>query len=205
MPSISAAFFSPIASAEAARLAAADTRAAFPVGATITASYRYQVGRDGALVLLQTQITTTAPEDNASDAQQQPPRRNLREGLAEKHPALTQLARPKPSLSPSEELAVFADGEDAPSTPLATSVSLAQLSIQTPSSALLTQAKAEASDEHGQAVEAQLLTPEGDPLRVRHDSLLANIQARAQFAVAGLYARNHAIAYTATPLAQLAA
>ncbi|MFZ4540340.1 MAG: hypothetical protein ACOYNL_00840 [Rickettsiales bacterium] len=211
-----------MASAEAVRIAAAERGAEeivaaqlrqaaeqskFTVGATITARYQYKVGPDGSLVPQQTQVTTTAPEDETTRNQPRRSRDSLRESLEDRRPRFTDLAKPKPELSPTEELALFAAEQEGtehhPITPLP--AQLAQLAGQTPPVQVLTVITAEASDENGDAVEAELLTPEGEPIRVQNEPVISSFTARAQFAVAGLYARNNDVVYNVTPLAQLAA
>jgi hypothetical protein len=190
----------------AAQLKQATEQGKFAVGATITARYQYKVGPDGALVPTQTQITTSGPEDALQSNAGRRNRQALREGLAERRPSLVDLAKPKAELSPAAESEIFAgvagEAAIAANTLRAT---LAALVNQTPAADSLVEAKAEVRDENGEAVNATLLAPNGEPIRVRNEALLGNYAARAQFAVAGLYARNSDTVYSAQPITQFAA
>jgi hypothetical protein len=215
-PSVSFA----VSPADAARIAAAERGAeeivgnqlrqaaeqkGFPVGSTITARYQYQVGPDGGLIPLQTQITTTAPEEFARKAGRNG-RQSLREGLEDRRPSFADLAKPKPELSPTAESEIFAGlADEAAIAAGYLRATLAALVSQSAKAANVTAAKAEVRDEAGEAVDAQLLAPNGEPIRVRNEALLGNYAARAQFAVAGLYARNSDTVYSVKPIELLAA
>jgi hypothetical protein len=210
-----------LSAAEAARVAAAERvaedvvanqlkqaaqQATFAVGSTITARYQYKVGADGALVPTQTQITTTGPEDALQSNVGRRNRQALREGLDERRPSFADFAKPKPELSPTAETDIFAGVADEAAVAATTlRATLAALVNQTPASDRLVEANAEVSDETGAAVAATLLAPSGEPMRVRNEALLGNYAARAQFAVAGLYARNSDTVYSVQPITQLAA
>ena len=223
MTAINPALNFTFASAEAFRLAAAERgaeelvasqlrqaaeQAKFSVGTTITARYQYQVGVDGALVPIQTQITTDAPQ-NSRDALAQGrrnPRQPLRREDQERPPSFKDLSKPKPDLSPTDELVIFANPDEAaPAQPTLVPTTSLRFADQAPSIAILTQATAVASDENGDAVEAELFKPDGEKLLVRNEALLGNTAARAQFSVATLYARNYDITYKVMTTAQLAA
>lgn len=163
--------------------------AAFVAGTTITARYQYRVAADGSLVPLQTQITTDAP----ADAGRVGDRRNGRapsRNNGERLPTLANLLRPRANLSPSDEVALFAVRDNAVQ---AREVAIQQSQAVTASITRL----AQASDENGDAVEAEVIT-----LRSRGEDIR---QQRAQVSVAGLYARNNDIVYNVTPISRLAA
>ena len=206
-------------SAEAARIAAAERQSAemvanqlrqtgeqkgFPIGSTVTARYQYQVGPDGALIPVQTQTTTTAPDESSRKANRNG-RQGLRDGLADRRPSFSDLAKPKPELSPTDEIELFSGQTDTASVVTALRASLTKLANQTPPTVTLAQATAEARDENGEAVDAELLTPEGEPILVRNEALLGDFTARAKFAVAGLYARNSNTVYSVPPITRFAA
>lgn len=188
----------------ASQLRQAASATDFAVGTTITARYKYKVAEDGSLIPIQTQITTSSAEDATRAPSRRSQRNALREDDDRRQPRFSDILKIKPELAPTDEIALFANlKEGASTTPLKTA--LAQLSNQTPVLAAVNKATAEALDENGETVDAELLTPGGDPILVQNESLLRNFAARAQFAVAGLYARNADITYTITPMAQLAA
>lgn len=203
------------ASAEATRLAyaergaedavAAQLRQAnaeqskFAVGSTITARYQYKVAEDGSLVPIQTQITTDVPRDERQGLAQQGrryPRQSLRDG--ERPPSFNDLATPKPLLSPSDEISIFAQLTQ----PVSSSVGNETLADLPPLASLMLVATsvAEAVDENGETVQAELLAPETPPSENR-----LSFTPRAQYSVATLYARNNDVVYNMTPIAQLAA
>lgn len=220
MTSINPSINFAVSSAEAARIAAAERGAeelvasqlrqaaeqkTFAVGSTITARYQYKVGPDGTLIPVQTQITTTAPEELNRKAGRNG-RQSLRDGLEERRPSFSDLAKPKPELSPTAESEIFAGlADEAANAANYLRATLAALVNQTPASATVIEATADVRDEAGEAVDAQLLAPNGEPIRVRNEALLGNYAARAQFAVAGLYARNSDTVYSVSPIALLAA
>lgn len=192
------------ASSEAARIAQAERGAQeaianqlrqpaiyspFAAGTTVTARYQYKVAADGSLVPLQTQITTDAPTDAGRVGDRRngrPSQRNNGERLA----TFADLLRTRVKLSPSDEVALFAVRGNA--------VQAREEAIQQSQTitANIT-ALAQASDENGNAVEAEVIT-----LRSRTEDIR---QQRAQVSVAGLYARNNDIVYNETPVSRLAA
>ena len=176
------------------------------MGSTITARYQYKVGPDGKLVPTQTQISTTGPEDALQSNAGRRNRQAFRDALDERRPSFGDLAKPKPELSPAAESEIFAGVADelavAANTLRAT---LAALVNQSTADGNLVEAKADVVDESGEAVNATLLAPSGEPIRVRNEALLGNYAARAQFAVAGLYARNSDTVYRVQPITQFAA
>lgn len=172
------------------RQAAAESR--LTVGTTITARYRYKVAEDGGLVPLQSQITTEAAEENlavvADGGRRQ--RRALR-GNAQGSPAsFRDFIPPRPVLSPSDEASIF--------SALARSVlpSFAYGSftprVQTVASSAV--AIAEASDETGSFVPAEIITPAAAPASDK--ATFSASYLRAQYSVANLYARTVVVANT---------
>jgi len=195
------------ASAEAARIAQAERGAQetiatqlgqagaaspFVVGTTITARYQYKVAEDGSLVPLQTQITTDIPKDGSPT---DPNRRNGRnlQRRDERQPTFADIARPRVSLSPSDELAVFGAFSNGGQT-----TQQAALQQQLAAAFSPLNITAQASDENGEPVEAEVLT-------FRRENTNAAEQRRAQYSVATLYARNNDVVYNVTPISQLAA
>jgi hypothetical protein len=198
------------ASAEAQRLAfaergaeetvAANLRQAaqdgkYTIGATITARYQYKVAEDGTLVPTQTQITTGAPDDALTDTGRRAPRRSYRED--ERQPKFTDFLKPRALLSPSDELSIFASFAAAP-TPFGI-----PLRAQFSTAGFITQTTTQVTDENGETVEAELITPTTS--NAGNAAAQSAFAARAQTAVAGLYARNADIIYNITPVAQFAA
>ena len=181
----------------AAQIRQAAANAPYQVGSTITARYQYKVGPDGSLVPQQTQITHTAPEDDATFTGGRRQRANRED---ERRATLGDLARPKPELSPSDELSLFAAAEAPHTVPVDVTDSAVPLSP-------IVQAKAEVLDENGESVEAELLTGNAtqEQAQPNKSPLLSLLAARAQTAAANLYARNNDIVYSTTPLAAFAA
>lgn len=173
----------------AARLSEAAAATPFAAGTIVTARYQYRVGVDGNLLPIETQITTTPSRDGGRVEGDRRTNRQLQRD--DRRPSIADLLRPRPSLSPSDELAVFAaiDGRGQGAEDIAQQQGL----LTNPSSTLA----AEVSDETGQPVEAEVLTfrPRGRDAR----------QQQAQVAVASLYARNNDVVYNVSPISQLAA
>jgi hypothetical protein len=183
----------------AAQLRQAAADAPFQVGSTITARYKYTVAEDGSLIPQQTRITTTAPDDATRNQNRKSQRQATRDGLDARRQSFGDLARPKPELSPTDELRLFAALEQVPSP-----LDLAQ-SAKTQPAAPVVQAKAEVLDENGDPVEAELLTGNNEAAAQPEGSIITSIFARAQFAAAGLYARNNDVTYRVNPIVQFAA
>lgn len=168
--------------AEQLRLAAEQQK--FEVGSTITARYQYKVASDGSLIPLESKITAQRPEDSL--VQERGSRRSPRQYDPDRPPRFSDLAKPKPELSPAEELALYAaEGEEGVPKP----------------EAAMSNPILEVVDEQGVPVEAEVIAPEvakgGEKFAAAYD--------RFQQSVAGLYARNHDISYNITPMAVLAA
>ncbi len=175
------------------------------VGSTITARYQYKIGPNGALIPQETQITTTVDDALQSNSGKRN-RQAFRDALDDRRPSFADLAKPKADLSPTDETEIFAGvADELASAANQLRATLAALVNQTAASDNVVEAKAEVLDESGEAVNATLLAPNGEPIRVRNEALLGNYAARAQFAVAGLYARNSDTVYSVQPVTQLAA
>lgn len=175
------------------------------VGSTITARYQYKVGPNGALIPQETQVTTTV-DDALQSNNGKRNRQAFRNALDDRRPSFADLAKPKADLSPTAETEIFAGvADELASAANQLRATLAALVNQTAASDNVVEAKAEVLDESGEAVNATLLAPNGEPIRVRNEALLGNYAARAQFAVAGLYARNSDTVYSVQPVTQLAA
>lgn len=186
----------------AAQLRQAAEQNKFAVGSTVTARYQYKVGPDGQLIPQQTQVTTDAPED-ALRQQGRRGRQRANQDFADRQPSFRDLAKPHAELSPTEELALFAPAEQQLQANQSGQGTQAPILDQYAAAApATTLAAAEVVDEDGEAVDAELLTkaPDAAP-EAKRFSFLPSLQ----FTVAGLYARNNDVIYSATPLAQLAA
>ncbi len=189
----------------AAQLKQAAEQGKLAIGTTITARYQYKVGANGALIPQETQITTTV-DDALQSNNGKRNRQAFRDALDERRPSFADLAKPKPELSPAAESEIFAGvADEAAAAANTLRATLAALVNQTAVSNSVVEAKAEVLDESGEAVSATLLAPNGEPIRVRNEALLGNYAARAQFAVAGLYARNSDTVYRVQPVTQFAA
>lgn len=202
------------ASAEAARIAfgqrgAEDVVAAqlkqaaveaLKVGSIITARYRYRVGDDGALSQLQTQITADAPDDESgSGAARRDGRASFLRHPMKREPEFSDLAQPRPQLSPADELSIFA-------VPAQSGINrFVDRSTNTPPRAgdyaSLTFTDVEAIDAKGQQITAEIIVPQTQ----QHEDYLLKLTPRVQFSVAMLYARNSDIIYNVTPITRLAA
>lgn len=210
MTTLNAALNYSFASAESARIASADRAAEesiaaqikqaaanspYQVGATITAKYQYKVAPDGSLIPQQTQITHTAPDDDATYNGGRRNRANQQQD--EQRATLADLVNPKIEMSPTDEVSIFATAEASVAKPVDVTPTVVAAPVQ-----------AEVLDENGESVDAELITgttateAEATPDKTPFLSLLA---ARAQTSAANLYARNSNIIYSATPLAVLAA
>jgi hypothetical protein len=199
------------ANAEGYRIAAADRSVAesiaenlrkaadnqrFTIGSTVTARYQYKVGEDGSLIPHSTQITSEAPEDALADSGRRSSRRFTLPD--ERKSSFTDFMRPKANLSPSDELSIFANLNGAAPTPFGI-----PLSTRYTTEGFITQATTHATDENGQMIEVELLSPSTSKA---NDALVQGaVLARAQSAVAGLYTRNSYLAYNVEPAARFAA
>lgn len=161
-------------------------------GTTITARYQFKVGQDGSLVPLSTQITTTAPYAD-DDAGGQGTRRGGRND--QRAAQLADLLKPKTSLSPTDESAVFAINLEGlrRSTTLKTQYTL---------SPIVNVSTAAVEDETGSIVEAEIYSPVPEGAQVTAKA--APFAPGAQMAVAGLYARNYSVTYGVEPLNEFA-
>lgn len=163
----------------------------FAVGTTITARYQYKVAEDGSLLPLQTQVTTEpALEDALSGSGRRGQRQFVRDEAGERRPSFGNLSRPKPQLTPSDEvslLASIAGGRDTLELPQVDSAEGG------PGAAGLID---------GQGNSGVEVAVDADPNS--HKNFLSQL-ARHQFAVANLYARNNDVVYNVTPIALLAA
>jgi hypothetical protein len=162
-------------------------RSDFPIGSTITASYQYKVAENGALIPLETRITTRAAEREMGGQAERKARGNPGE---ERNTSLRDYFRPRTRLSPTDEVALFA----------ASNLSGRFFSAPV-RSATIGAIPLEARDENGEAVEAQILTGE------ENSALGISLAAlnKLQRSVANLYARNNEVIYAATTITHLAA
>jgi hypothetical protein len=142
--------------------------------------------------------TITAPED-ATRQGRKAQRQATRDSLDARRQSFGDLARPKPELSPTDELRLFAALAQVPSP-----LDLVQTGKTQPVRPAV-QAKAEVLDENGDPVEAELLTGNDEAAAQPEGSILNSILSRAQFTAAGLYARNSDVTYRVNPIVQFAA
>ncbi|MES2984833.1 MAG: hypothetical protein V4735_06580 [Pseudomonadota bacterium] len=188
--------------AVANQLKAAAQASPFQVGTTITARYQYKVAADGSLLPLQTQITSDVHDSEVRPDGRGKGRNTLREQPERHRQTFTDINRPRPQLSPTDELALFAD---VPEATLSTIGAGEPTTAQTVAAASV---QGEAVDEMGETVSVEIIAPESDHsdhILVSTGSASLSMAARAQASVAGLYARNNDIVYSMTPLAMLAA
>lgn len=171
------------------QLRQAATNSPFSPGTTVTARYQYRVADDGSLVPLQTQISTSVQPDDARRGDRRSGRFSQRNSN-ERAPTLADLRSPRARLSPTEELALFAERSSA-------GQARPQVLEQSASLSSELALPAQVQDENGDIVEAEVITL---PSRTESQRAL-----RAQGAVAGLYARNNDIVYNVTPVSRLAA
>ena len=182
----------------AAQIRQAAANSPYQVGTTITAKYQYKVGDDGSLIPQQTQITTTAPDEDAYNnssggrqrAYQNDDRRN----------SLSDLVNPKPELSPTDEVSLYASAASPDAKPVDV----------TPAVSATAPVQAEVLDENGESVDAELITGnsagEAEAEQpASSGSFMSLLAQRAQTAAANIYARNSDIVYSTTPIAQIAA
>lgn len=171
------------------QLRQAAANAPFAPGTTVTARYQYRVADDGSLVPLQTQISTNVQPDDARQGDRRSGR-FFERNSNERPQSLAGLLPPRASLSPTDEVALFAVRSSTGQT-------RAQVLEQSTSLSSSPAIRAQVQDENGDSVEAEViaLPSRADDQRV----------ARAQLAVAGLYARNNDIVYNVTPISRLAA
>lgn len=167
-------------------------------GSIVTARYQYRVGPDGALLPIETRITTESADsaltnrDLEGDAR--PDRRALRQQRDERPQSFADIARPRPQLSPAEEVVLFA---------VASREEVARPRAPLGASAPASPAQGEAVAEDGSAVDVEILT--ANTLIGNASDARAAIAAQAQTTVATLYARNNDIVYNAGSSTRLAA
>lgn len=181
----------------AAQIKQATANAPYQVGATITAKYQYKVAADGSLVPQQTQITHTAPGEGSDANDGLRRHRNWRDDG--RRVSLSDLVNPKPELSPTDEVGLFADAVGAHTAPLNVTPSVGTQGSTS---------QAEVLDENGETVDAELITgntPSESETTPSNSSFLSLLAQRAQTAAANLYARNSSIIYSTTPISQIAA
>lgn len=177
--------------ANSIRQAAADS--SLVTGTTITARYQFKVGQDGSLVPLSTQITTAAP-DAGEEEVGQGTRRGGRNN--QRFSNFTDLQKPKATLNPTEESAIFAlSAQSFAQSPI--------LKTQYSLSPIVSVASAAVEDESGTTVDAEIFAPVPEEAKITNNS--APYAPRAQSAVAGLYARNSSVGYSIEPLSHIAA
>ena len=214
MTTLNAALNYGFASSEAARIASADRGAQesiadqikqasanspYQVGSTITAKYQYKVGTDGSLIPQQTTITHTAADDENQSYNGGSRGRANRDD--ERRATLNDLVNPKPDLSPTDEVSLFASAVGSQAEPVDVTPSVS-------TSAPVQQA--EVLDENGESVDAELITgtstSESEAQQpASNTSFLSLLAQRAQIAAANLYARNSDIAYSTSPIMEIAA
>ena len=162
-------------------------------GSTVTTRTRYTVGRDGQLITVDTKVTTSTKENEYGALADANDRRRGRKYFElqgdNANASLASLSQPRPLLSPSDELQLYAARDsDLLVTPSLTS-------------ALISSGNAVAED--GSDVAVEIIRPLDD-----NDERSAQILAltlRAQASAASVYARNNDIVFNVTPYSELAA
>ncbi len=157
-------------------------------GTTITAKYQYKVAADGSLYPTSTKITTEVSEpESALDKQANQKRSGSRRQSADA--TLADVTRPRPELSPSDELSLFSDVNLA--TRLS-SIPPANNNVAATVVSATVQGEAEGAD--GEKIDVEILPPQAQSgassEKNAANSPLVNLTARAQQTVANLYARN---------------
>jgi hypothetical protein len=170
-------------------------------GTVITANYQYRVGGDGALYPIQTNITTEAAQrpdlaQNYPDRPDSHKRSNDPRRQSNGHSAtLADVTRPRPELSPSDELSLFSDVNLATrlsSIPPADSNAAATVVSAT--------MQGEAEDANGAKIDMEILPSKMHGTNAQEtgtEMVSGNLASRAQQTVANLYARNADAAYGA--------
>jgi hypothetical protein len=138
--------------ASSMRQAALNSGAA--AGSTITARFEYRLSEDGSLQPVATQITAEAVPAISREESRRQGRNAARENTAERRQSFADLWRPRPRLSPSEEIAVFAGLADD-----ASPFGVAPLRSQFTSSTALRNQPAWVEDENGELLEAEIIMP----------------------------------------------
>ena len=156
-------------------------------GTTITAKYQYKVAADGSLYPTSAKISTEVTEPESSlDKQANQKRSSSRR---QNDATLADVTRPRPELSPSDELALFSNS--IPATRLS-SIPPANNNVAATVVSATVQGEAEGAD--GEKIDVEILPPQAQssasPEKNAANSPLVNLTARAQQTVANLYARN---------------
>ena len=159
-------------------------------GTKVTARIQYTVDKDGKLNQTSSEIT----HEVSGDEKQGGSRQFLQQQQqAPSDQTLASLERPHPLLSPSDEVALFADQSSQSTATNATTENTSTLSIS----------QGEGVAEDGSSVDVEIIAPQIAQDHTDSAQLLVLPQLQAQ--VASLYARNNDIVFSATPLTELAA
>ena len=172
-------------------------------GTTITAKYQYKVAADGSLYPTSTKITTEVTDPESSlDKQASQKRSGSRRQSSDA--SLAGVSRPRPELSPTDELSLFSDVN------LATRLTSIPPANNDNVSATVVSAtvQGEAEDADGAKIDVEILPPQAQASSAQETSGTgpsANLTSRAQQVVANLYARNADAAYNQIRNIQFAA
>jgi hypothetical protein len=170
-------------------------------GSVITAKYQYKVAADGSLYPTQTRITTEAAEpESLRDKRLGEKRRNPNREADGRQATLANISRPRPELSPADELALFAMGAQSRLSSIGASSDNALAAV----TAALVQGEGE--DAAGNPIETEILPPQTRGEGAENVAApLINLSARAQQAVSSLYANNSNAVYNVNAQAFIAA
>jgi len=157
-------------------------------GTTITAKYQYKVAADGSLYPTSTKITTEVTEPESSLDKQANQKRS---GSRRQNDAtLADVTRPRPDLSPTDELALFSNS--IPATRLTSIPPANNDNVSATVISATVQGEAEGAD--GEKIDVEILPPQVQSSTPSEKNAgnapLVNLTARAQQSVANLYARN---------------
>lgn len=129
--------------------------------------------------------------DNSGNGQQRS-RGFLRQQFESEDRALARLAPVRPTLSPSDEVALFGDNEipDAASNNAPAGTALIA---------------GEATDANGESVAVDIITPQTANIATQDEANVLPLVARQQYAVSQLYARNNDVTFSSSSVTLLAA
>lgn len=152
-------------------------------GSSITAQYQYTVDRSGRLIPTNSSFLIENKIGKLEDALSDQARQQHAKYYAkpdDRPQSFAHITKPKPVISPAEELRLYADS------------SLADEAAQP---------EVTASDEDGTPVEVEVFTPQGQQVSTKIVDLAKQLQQK----VSSLYAHNSDIIYNVEPALQFAA
>ena len=171
-------------------------------GTVITAKYQYRVGADGALYPIQTKITTEAAQQPESALDKQANQKRSNDSRRQSN-TLADVTRPRPELSPTDELSLFSDIN------LVTRLSsIPPANNNVAATVVSSTVQGEAEDANGEKVDVEILPPQAQASTAQEtgtEVASGNLASRAQQTVANLYARNADAPYSEIRSVQFAA